>query len=215
MFPGIPPHQTVPRSLEADSQLPSDQQIAPAAISVITPVKEPPPKFEGAGYGRIIRFETPQSLQIIARRITAALNLTGLSIAVPQAIGHASNKATNLISSIGLCAGSGGSLLNNLDVDLLFNGELSNHEALAAIEQGKIVITAFHSNTERLYLKQVMMKNLEGEVRHEMVDMGLPDQVEWTPFVHCSAVDRDPFEIAIVGKDGWVMSKGQSKVIGS
>lgn len=47
-------------------------------------------------------------------------------------------------------------MLNGLEVDLLFTGELSHHEALAAIEQGKVVITAFHSNTERGFLKGVL-----------------------------------------------------------
>lgn len=40
------------------------------------------------------------------------------------------------ISKIALCAGSGGSLFKNLDVDLFFTGELSHHEALGARERG-------------------------------------------------------------------------------
>ncbi len=185
----------------ADLQLPRDK-VAPATISVITPVKEPPPKFEEAGYGRIVRFHSPQNLQIIIRRIATALNLKGLSVAVPQAISH-TDKAGQLVSSVGLCAGSGGSILNNLDVDLLFTGELSHHEALAAVEQGKFVITTFHSNTERLYLEKCMMKVLEGEVRNEMMAVDASMHLEGHSFVHCSTVDRDPYEIAVVGKDGW------------
>ncbi len=45
------------------------------------------------------------------------------------------------IKKIGLCAGSGGSMFKNLNVDLLFTGELSHHEALAAKERGISVIT--------------------------------------------------------------------------
>src|ERR1700743_370801 len=93
--------------------------------SSITPIKETPPGFDGAGYGRIVRFQAPQLLGTICERIQNLLgNLSGLSIAVPQTV-QPKHKPLIKISSVGICAGSGGSLLNGLDVDLLFTGELS------------------------------------------------------------------------------------------
>lgn len=81
-------------------------------------------------------------------------------------------------------------MLNGLDVDLLFTGELSHHEALAAIEQGKSVITVFHSNSERLFLHDNLRGQLGGAIAMETGTSNGDDfQVE------VSNVDRDPFEI--------------------
>jgi hypothetical protein len=93
---------------------------------------------------------------------------------------------------------------------LLFTGELSHHEALAATEQGKCVVTAFHSNTERAFLKSRMRPDLlvelermvEQEEIDEMADresMGLAGGFE----LAVSEVDRDPFEIVASGQTGW------------
>jgi hypothetical protein len=58
-------------------------------------------------------------------------------------------------------AGSGGSAFRDVRADLLFTGELSHHEALAATERGAAVVALFHSNTERGFLKAVMKGRLE------------------------------------------------------
>lgn len=92
-------------------------------------------------------------------------------------------------------------MLNGLDVDLLFTGELSHHEALAAIEAGRCVVTAFHSNTERAFLSSVMCDLLAKEVKKEIAAIGAIEngqQIE----IEVSAVDRDPFEIVRVLQDG-------------
>ncbi|KFY24137.1 hypothetical protein V493_05420 [Pseudogymnoascus sp. VKM F-4281 (FW-2241)] len=182
---------------------------------VITPVKEAVPGFENAGYGRIVRFKQPQRLGTLVDRITNGLGpLSGISLAVPQAT-PTGTKADLKISSVGICAGSG-SMLNGQDVDLLFTGELSHHEALGAIEQGKVVVTAFHSNSERKFLSQGMKRDLQvhiaealqvqaagtrldgakpvvGEVPSEVADFE----------VAVSEVDRDPYEIIVAGSSGW------------
>jgi putative NIF3 family GTP cyclohydrolase 1 type 2 len=156
--------------------------------SLIKPIKDAPPGFEGAGYGRILRFESPQTLGSIISRITLYLGLTGISVAVPQST-QAGKKSEIKITSIGICVGSGGSLLNGLDVDLLLTGELSHHEALAAIEQGKCVITTFHSNSERGYLRHVMVEKLYNALKEER------RTYTYAVEVAVSAVDRDPYEI--------------------
>lgn len=144
--------------------------------------------FEGAGYGRIVRFEKPQKLGKLLHFIMCGLgHLKAISLAAPQSVSSES-KLDIPISSVGICAGSGGSMLGGLDVDMLFTGELVHHEALAAIEQGRIVVTAFHSNTERAFLRKVMQTLLAEEVEKAL---GVLYEVA------VSQVDRDPFETVI------------------
>jgi len=168
----------------------------------------------GAGMGRIVRFSSPQPLIAIIDRISLGLgNPKGFPIAIPQG-----QQASDIyISSVAICAGSGGSLFAGLgkdgeeDVDLLFTGELSHHEALAAIEAGKCVITLFHSNTERGFLHSVLKPQLEQTVKQEWeevrnkekrknqevsddyLDALDDDHIE----IQVSEVDRDPYGIMI------------------
>lgn len=97
-------------------------------------------------------------------------------------------------------------MLNGQDVDLIFTGELSHHEALAAIEQGKCVVTAFHSNTERAFLKSRMLPallaELEGYVEQEEINE-MQDRENSEFEVAVSTVDRDPFEIVTRGQTSW------------
>ncbi|RDL31784.1 Uncharacterized protein BP5553_09186 [Venustampulla echinocandica] len=170
--------------------------------SIITPIKDPPPGFESAGYGRIVRFNQPQKLGNLVSAITSSLALTGVSVATPQTV-PAGEKSQISISSIGICAGSGGSMLNNLDVDLLFTGELSHHEALAAIEKGVCVVTTFHSNSERAYFRKVMQPSLVNEVTQEIFEMkgrgdwegDVEGEGEGEMVIFASDIDADPFQI--------------------
>ena len=84
-------------------------------------------------------------------------------------------------------------MLNGLDVDMLFTGELSHHEALAAIEQGKCVVTAFHSNTERTFLRSRMRQLLEEQVKTDLMNDGLQSFIT-EPMIKVSDADRDPYE---------------------
>lgn len=128
------------------------------------------PGYPGAGMGRIVRLSEPIPLTDIIDRIGLGLgNPKGFPIAVPQG----KEASEMMISSIGICAGSGGHLFGEMekegeDVDLLFTGELSHHEALAAIEKGKCVICLFHSNTERGFLHGILKGQLEKTVREEV-----------------------------------------------
>jgi putative NIF3 family GTP cyclohydrolase 1 type 2 len=139
-------------------------------------------------------------------RITSGLVLPGLSVAVPQSV-PAGKKSQIKISSIGIYAGSGGHMFNGLDVDLLFTGELSHHEALAAIEQNKCVITTFHSNTERLFLMTTMQNKLFPEIRKQIdasIREGTWEKDLTSEFqIDASHVDRDPFEMVDSPRKGW------------
>lgn len=185
-------------------------QPSPHDRSLITPVQQAPEGFEEAGYGRIVRFLSPQPLGLLVSRVTQGLgDLSGLSVAVPQSV-PAGQKYNIQISSVGICAGSGGSMLNGLDVDLLFTGELSHHEALAAIEQGKCVITAFHSNTEREFLKSRMRPALINELEKMVEEKEINEMVDREKWglvggfdIAVSEADRDPYEIITSGQTGW------------
>ncbi|CAL3969781.1 unnamed protein product [Diplocarpon coronariae] len=153
-----------------------------------------PEQFSEAGYGQIVTFSSSQSLGSIIRRIMKALDVRNLSVAVPQNVPRG-NRSSIRIKSIGICAGSGGSMLNGLDVDLLFTGELSHHEALAAIEAGRCVITAFHSNSERGFLKH-MKQDLENAVAKELnqpADLEDNDAKRFN--IDISKIDSDPFDM--------------------
>ncbi|ORY01348.1 GTP cyclohydrolase 1 type 2/Nif3 [Clohesyomyces aquaticus] len=158
----------------------------------------------GAGMGRIVTFKHPQPLPALLDRIGRGLNNPkGFPIAIPQG----STISDLSISSIGICAGSGGTLLANLDVDLLFTGEMSHHEALAAIEKGQVVISLFHSNSERGFLSDVLVGQLENAVQEEWAQIreeeagneDVKDALAKAGFeIVVSEVDRDPYGILVL-----------------
>lgn len=96
-------------------------------------------------------------------------------------------------------------MLNNLDVDLLFTGELSHHEALAAIEKGKCVITTFHSNSERGFFRKSIVGKLTGAVTEEVEELRKSGDIgkgeEWK--IDVSEVDCDPYSLVMTGDEGW------------
>ena len=124
----------------------------------------PPPVPEGlesAGMGRLVTFSSPQPLHILIDHIAAGVgNPGGIPIAIPQG----SSVDDIHIRSVGVCPGSGSGVLlkgsGGEIPDLLFTGEMSHHEALAAIERGSVVVSLSHSNTERGYLHAVMRERL-------------------------------------------------------
>ncbi|KAI9772075.1 MAG: hypothetical protein M1840_001363 [Geoglossum simile] len=100
-----------------------------------------------------------------------------------------------------MCAGSGGPIVLPFPTDVIFTGELSHHDALLAIENGRIVIATFHSNSERGFLKEVMQPELvEGlkeawaKVRREGWEGAEGEGVE----VGVSEVDSDPYVVVRV-----------------
>lgn len=161
----------------------------------------------GAGMGRVVEFNDAQSLPTLLDRIGKGLNNPkGFPIAIPQNTSIGDIK----IRSVGICAGSGGSLLGNLDVDLLFTGEMSHHEALAAIEKGQVVISLFHSNSERGFLAEVLREQLEDTIEgewqavreEEQGDEKLKDALADEEFeVVVSEADRDPYGIVVLKGD--------------
>ena len=168
--------------------------------------------FGEAGMGRLVKFKEPQPLTHLIERIAHGVGSPkGFPVAIPQ-----TQQVEDIqIRSVGICAGSGQSVLKDVDADLLFTGELSHHDALAATEKGKCVVTLFHSNTERGFLSSVLKeklttvlrgewKKIREEVRGE-VDSDWDLAEEWEDalkdedvLVECSERDRDPFGIVIL-----------------
>jgi len=195
-------------------------KIAPDSTDMVSHTRRPivpqSPELEshpGAGMGRIVEFSEPQPLPTLLDRIGKGLNNPkGFPIAIPQdaIISDIS------VRSVGICAGSGGSLLGNLDVDLLFTGEMSHHEALAAIEKDQVVISLFHSNSERGFLAEVLAEQLEEAVQTEWetlrkkelesvngdAEEGVEAALKEQGFeVAVSEVDRDPYGIVVLKPD--------------
>jgi dinuclear metal center YbgI/SA1388 family protein len=197
------PSQTTLRT----ANLPATNTTTASVPHTRKPVKPQSPEIKshpGAGMGRVVQFNKPQPLPALLDRIGKGLNNPkGFPIAIPQN----ANISDIEICSVGICAGSGGSLLGDLDVDLIFTGEMSHHEALAAIEKGQVVISLFHSNSERGFLAEVLLNQLEeavetewNQVREENKDNDeLKEALAEDDFeVVVSEVDRDPYGIVVL-----------------
>lgn len=154
--------------------------------SAVQPTSAPPPAgFEGSGYGRRVDFPQPLGLADLVRRLADGLGgLKHVMVAAPRGGGPGAS-STRVVRSAAVCAGSGWDVLKSCPVDVLVTGEMTHHNALRATMEGKVVITVFHSNSERAYLKQRMQPALEAELRK--ADAGAQ--------VLVSTEDADPFEI--------------------
>ena len=71
-------------------------------------------------------------------------------------------------------------------MDVLFTGELSHHEVLAAVAKGQHVILCGHTNTERGFLKI-----LQTQLQRDLDEQVGPKKV----CVDISSNDHDPIEI--------------------
>jgi len=167
---------------------------------------------ENTGAGRLIKFRSPQPLSALITRIAHA---TGTPKGFPVAIPQNRSLESIRIKSVGICPGSGTSVISKCSEppDLVFTGEMSHHEALAVIERGGCVVTLFHSNSERGYLDGVMRERLEtelgkrweearkerGEEEEGMVKDVLDDE---GASVVVSRWDRDPFGIVVLQESG-------------
>ena len=158
--------------------------------------------------GRLVTFSTPQPLTHLIERIARGVgNPKGFPVAIPQMRQVEDIK----IRTVAICAGSGGSVLHDVSADLLFTGELSHHEALAATEKGMSVVTLFHSNTERGFLSSVLREKLNKVLTEEWRRVREAEKkaeglsAEWEEalededvLVEVSERDRDPFGIVIL-----------------
>ncbi|CAD5110888.1 DgyrCDS253 [Dimorphilus gyrociliatus] len=129
------------------------------------------------GYGRRANLNKSIALKDAIEIVKTHLNMQNVRLAFD-------NKKTIddiKINSIGVCAGSGASVLRYAKADLLISGEMSHHEVLNYVAGGSSVILCEHSNTERGFLKHIQAK--------------LSEQLEDSIEVLVSSTDADPLQI--------------------
>lgn len=144
--------------------------------SVVQPIAKPEGYISAAvGYGRRVDFSRAFGIHDVVGAFAKALDMKYMSVATPKA-------AEKPIKSVAVCAGSGSGVLKDCDADLLFTGEMSHHDALKATMLGQTVVTVFHSNSERKYLRERLAPALRNELGE---DIGIVVSKE----------DCDPFEI--------------------
>ncbi|KAI8193296.1 Protein NIF3-like protein [Colletotrichum sp. SAR 10_65] len=159
----------------------SSTTAAPSERTVVTPLSSAPAGFEGSGYGLLCTFRQPESLAAIIRRVAERVGMRRVMVASPDP----KRVSTARVDAVAVCAGSGWDVVKGARADVIVTGEMSHHNALKAVQEGKTVVTVFHSNSERGYLTEVMKPLLEGELKGK--EAGVQ--------VLVSEADRDPFDI--------------------
>lgn len=127
------------------------KSLGPGRTVAISPIKSlaPIPGQDGAGAGRLHILDQPVSLDQIVRQIKKYLELDYVRLA--RSLSSLNNKP---IHRIAICAGSGSSVLENVQADLYLTGEMSHHEILHALSNDVSVVLTEHSNSERGYLSK-------------------------------------------------------------
>nr|CAI5854956.1 unnamed protein product [Callosobruchus analis] len=101
------------------------------------------------GMGRLLELESPITLSNAIGNVKQHLGLPHVRVGV----GRHKCPDTDLISTVAVCAGSGGSVFNGIQADLYLTGEMMHHDVLEATQKGISVILCNHSDSERGYLK--------------------------------------------------------------
>ncbi|KAM8716019.1 hypothetical protein ACLKA7_002977 [Drosophila subpalustris] len=131
----------------------------------------------GTGSGRLVETNMP-----ISQLVHALQDHIANSVHVAFAVGH---HAKTFVHTVGICAGSGGSLLRGLQVDLVITGEMSHHELLDFNHNGTTVLLCNHSNSERGYLREFLPK--------------LDERLQGACELLISEKDKDPLHTVIRG----------------
>ncbi|XP_078063509.1 NIF3-like protein 1 isoform X2 [Mustelus asterias] len=134
------------------------------------------PPLPGTGMGRLCTLGQAVSTATLIERVKGHLKLAHVRLAL-----GAGRTLESPVSSVALCAGSGGSVLRGVKADLYLTGEMSHHEVLDAVAVGTSVVLCEHSNTERGFLAEL----------REVLSERLQDRVA----VLVSAEDRDPLQV--------------------
>ncbi|KAI0059428.1 NGG1 interacting factor 3-like protein [Artomyces pyxidatus] len=135
------------------------------------------------GLGRVVKLDEKVTMASLQERIKQYLGLSYRESTYSE--------PTREVQSVAICAGSGGSVLDGVDADVYFTGEMSHHEVLATIAAGKNVILCGHTNTERGYLPILASKLRNEFASAEVGDCSLAEQLT----VIVSTADRHPLDI--------------------
>ncbi|XP_069840784.1 NIF3-like protein 1 [Dendropsophus ebraccatus] len=128
------------------------------------------------GMGRLCTLSEPISTAAAVERIKSHVGLKHLRLALGRG-----KSLESPVSVMAVCAGSGSSVLSGVPADLYLTGEMSHHEVLDAVAEGRSVVLCEHSNSERGYLLELagqITQRLEGKVD-----------------VLVSQTDRDPLQV--------------------
>ena len=128
---------------------------------------------QDTGIGRLCTLDEAVSIETMVKRIKHHLKLDHVRLAKAK---------PDLVKTIAICAGSGGSVLKGIQADLYLTGEMSHHELLDAVSKDIHVVLGEHSNTERGFFKDMFCNTL-----HDMLDGKV--------IIHNSATDADPINI--------------------
>ncbi len=148
----------------------------------------PPPAYNGEntaggsddhtiGLGRIGRLDKPLRLEKLALQIKAGLNLKGVKVA---------GKLKEKVSSVAVCSGSGGGLLNaflSSGAEVFVTGDLKYHDAIMVENAGRALIDVGHFASEHLIVDPLAQR-----LASVMQSRGWPIKIEACP------LERDPFE---------------------
>ncbi|GKT82531.1 NIF3-like protein [Colletotrichum tofieldiae] len=161
----------------------SSSAAAPSTRTVINPLSSPAPTgFEGSGYGLLCTFHQPESLADIIRRVASRVGMRRVMVASPDP----ARLSTARVDAVAVCAGSGWDVVKSAAADVVVTGEMTHHNALKAVQEGKTVITQLGEG----YLTEVMKPLLEGELKGK----------EASVQVLVSETDRDPFSIVDISE---------------
>ncbi|KAK5625769.1 hypothetical protein RRF57_001485 [Xylaria bambusicola] len=156
--------------------------------TVAEPISRPLPQVlqgQQVGYGRAFELSQSITLQTLLKRLSMGIGgQKYLMVALPPALTDLTG--TQTITKIAVCAGSGADVLKNTDAQVLVTGEMAHHYALRHTQLGQIVVTCFHSNSERKFLEQRLKPQLEARLK----ELGYGNAAVLT-----SSADRDPFDI--------------------
>ncbi|EDW03785.1 GH10316 [Drosophila grimshawi] len=115
-------------------------------IEDIKPLIPEPGAEPDTGSGRLVKTNMP-----LAKIVSALQEHIENDVHMACANGHNSNFN---VKTVGICAGSGGSVLQGVPADLVITGEMSHHEVLDFNHNGTTVLLCNHSNSERGFLRQ-------------------------------------------------------------
>ncbi|KAH9858248.1 NGG1p interacting factor 3 [Lenzites betulinus] len=144
------------------------------------------------GVGRVVTLQHPMELKMLLFNIRTELELKHIQVAYAKP-----EQEKTLVSTIAICAGSGGSMLLGVDADVYFTGEMSHHEVLAAVQSGHNVILCGHTNTERGFLPW-LAKDIEEFIQEEIEQPTDPAEADLLKGLEIVVSERDKHPLVTI-----------------
>lgn len=125
------------------------------------------------GSGRIAQLQSPITIRKAIELIKTYTGLPSVHVALAE-----NGTLDSNVSSVGVCAGSGSSVLKSAKANLFITGEMSHHEILDITHNQINLILLNHSNSERGFL--LKLKSIMNDILERNVEILISD------------VDKDP-----------------------